>query len=85
MEGYAKGQEAQTITILENLAAYLSLLRQHIRKEDYIFFPMVEREIPREEHQWLLEAFSQEGMKMGVGYLVKSKRGLYEMAGLLLI
>ena len=85
LEGYAKGQEAQTITILENLAAYISLLRQHIRKEDYIFFPMVEREIPREEQQGLLEAFYREGKKMGERFLEKSKRDLYKMAGLLLI
>jgi hemerythrin-like domain-containing protein len=84
LEGYAKGQEAQRLIILESLAAYLSLLRQHIHREDHIFFPMVEREIPWDEFRGLLEVFHQEGKKMGEKFVEKSKRDLYEMGGLLI-
>jgi len=82
--GYNQGQEAQRLIILESVAAYLSLLRQHIHREDHIFFPMVEREIPWEEYRGLLEVFQQEGKKMGENFLEKSKRDLYEMGGLLM-
>ena len=84
LEGYAQEQEAQTLIILESLAAYISLLRQHIHKEDHIFFPMVERELPWDEYRGLLEVFQQEGKKMGEKFLEKSKRDLYEMGGLLM-
>jgi hemerythrin-like domain-containing protein len=84
LDGYDRGQEAQRLIVLESLAAYLSLLRQHIHREDHIFFPMAEREIPWEEYRGLQEAFLREGKKMGENFLEKSKRDLYEMGGLLI-
>ncbi len=84
LEGYAQGQEAQTLIILESLAAYTSLLRQHIHREDHLFYPMVERELPWDEYRGLLEVFQQEGKKMGEKFVEKSKRDLYEMGGLLM-
>jgi hemerythrin-like domain-containing protein len=82
LDGYDKGQEAQRLIILESVAAYLSLLRQHIHREDHIFFPMAEREIPWEEYRGLQQAFQQEGKKMGKNFLEKSKRDLTQMGGL---
>jgi hemerythrin-like domain-containing protein len=82
LDGYGKGQEAQRLIILESVAAYLSLLRQHIHREDHIFFPMAEREIPWEEYRGLQQAFQQEGKKMGKNFLQKSKRDLSQMGGL---
>jgi hemerythrin-like domain-containing protein len=83
LEGYAKGQEAQTLILLESLAAYTSLMRQHIHKENHVFYPMVEREMPWDEYRGLLEVFQQEGMKLGEKFVEKSKRDLYEMGRLL--
>jgi hemerythrin-like domain-containing protein len=84
LEGYAKGQEAQRLTILESLAAYISLLRQHIHKEDYVFYPLVQREIPEQDYPGLMEAFHRESKKMGDKFVEKSKRNLYEMGSLLI-
>lgn len=84
LEGYGQGQEAQALIILESLAAYVSLLRQHIHREDHILFPMVEREFPWEEYRGLLEVFQQEGKKMGDKFVEKSKRDLYKMGSLLI-
>ena len=85
LEGYAKGQEAQTLILLESLAAYTSLMRQHVHREDHILYPMVEKGIPWDEYRGLLEVFQQEGKKMGEGFLEKSKRNLYEIGRLLLV
>jgi hemerythrin-like domain-containing protein len=85
LEGYDQGREAQTLILLESLAAYISLLRQHIHKEDHVFYPMVEKEFPWDEYRGLLEVFQQEGRKMGEKFVEKSKRDLYEMGGLLII
>ncbi|MGQ9694948.1 MAG: hemerythrin domain-containing protein [Thermodesulfobacteriota bacterium] len=38
LRSYQKGQEAANISILENLSAYISLIRAHIYKEDHVFF-----------------------------------------------
>jgi hemerythrin-like domain-containing protein len=84
LEGYAKGQEAQTLILLESLAAYTSLLRQHVHKEDHVFYPMVQSEMPWDEYRGLLEVFQREGSKMGEKFLEKSKRDLYEIGRLLL-
>ena len=83
VEGYAQGQEAQVLILLESLAAYTSLMRQHIHKENHVFYPMVEREMPWDEYRGLLEVFQQEGMKLGEKFVEKSKRDLYEMGKLL--
>ena len=84
LEGYARKQEAQTLIILESLAAYVSLLRQHIHKEDHVFYPMVVKELPWDEYRGLLEVFQQEGKKMGEKFLEKSKRDIHQMGGLLI-
>ena len=83
LEGYSQGREAQTIAILENMAAYISLLRQHIHKEDHIFFLMAAKEISEKEDAELVEAFIREEEKMGGNALANSSKLLEEMDELL--
>jgi hemerythrin-like domain-containing protein len=83
LDGYSRGQEAQTLTILESLAAYISLLRQHIRREDRVFFPMAEKEISEKEHSELLKEFGKEDEKSGGKALEKNRTLLLEMGRLL--
>jgi hemerythrin-like domain-containing protein len=65
LEGYADGDDIATTKLLENLAAYVSLLRRHIYEEDQIFFKMVEKELSKEEKDTLLLQFKKEDQKMG--------------------
>lgn len=65
LTGYADGDDIATTTLLENLAAYISLLRRHIYEEDHTFFKMVEKELSREEEDILLMQFNKEDEKMG--------------------
>ncbi len=65
IEGYNKRDEIATTTLLENLAAYISILKRHIHKEEDIFFPMVQRELSHEESRTLLTQFEKEEKRIG--------------------
>ena len=63
LDGYSRGENAPTTILLENLAAYVSLLRSHIHKEDHAFYPMVDEELSEEEQKILLDEFEKENSK----------------------
>jgi hemerythrin-like domain-containing protein len=65
LDGYSGGNDISATTILENMAAYVSLLSHHIHREDYIFFPMVKKELSENELRSLLELFEKEDQKAG--------------------
>jgi len=83
LEGYGKGQEVQSSALLENLAAYVSLLRHHIHREDHVFYPLVERELTEGEMKDLAKAFEREEAKFGEGVGDKARRLVREMGALL--
>ncbi|MBM4331814.1 MAG: hypothetical protein FJ117_11435 [Deltaproteobacteria bacterium] len=83
LDGYFQGREIQTMTILENLAAYISLLRQHINREDRLFFLMAGKEISEKEGKELLEEFKKEERRTNENILAHSRRILEEMEALL--
>jgi hemerythrin-like domain-containing protein len=56
-EKWAQGDEAARAQVVENTAAYVDLLRQHILKEDQILFPMADRVIPLSDHPAVLDGF----------------------------
>ncbi len=79
LEGYAHGGQVPRIVILENLAAYISLLRQHIRQEDRLFFLMAAKALSPQEDRDLLEEFRMEEQKMGAGFFENRRRLLLQM------
>jgi hemerythrin-like domain-containing protein len=56
LDGYAKGDARKISELLENIGAYVALLRHHIHVEDHILFPKAHEEMTADE----LEAFEQE-------------------------
>jgi hemerythrin-like domain-containing protein len=60
LQGYETGSEIAATTLLENLAAYISILKRHIQREDRIFFPMAEAELSGEEKKQMLDQFFEE-------------------------
>ncbi len=60
LEGYARGDETHLTALLENLAAYVHLLRHHIHREDHLFFEMARQEFSAGELSALGELFLQE-------------------------
>ncbi len=83
LEGYAKGDDIQTTALLENLAAYIHLLRHHIHKEDHMFFGMVKREFSESELQGIMDLFDKENQKGNVKSSEDGRRLVQEMAELL--
>ena len=43
LAGYEEGAQVQIDQVIENTAAYIALMRNHVHKEDHMFFPMVEK------------------------------------------
>jgi hemerythrin-like domain-containing protein len=85
LDGYTQGRVIPASRLLENLAAFLSLLRQHIHREDHIFYPMVEQEISEEEHGLLLEEFARAEERAGAGAFEKSRGLVQEMGAILAV
>jgi len=83
LEGYDQGEDARTTILLENLAAYVSLLRSHIHKEDHSFYPLVDKEFSEDEQRSLLEEFHKEESKAGGQILEESQKLVKEMGALL--
>lgn len=68
VEQVAKGNGAASTTLLDHARAYVTLLREHIQKEDDILFRMAEEVIPEEEQRRILKDFeNHEAEEMGAG------------------
>jgi hemerythrin-like domain-containing protein len=63
LRGYAKDDEIATAQLLENLAAYVSILKRHIYSEDHVFFKMAEQEFSEIEDNMLMEQFQHDGQR----------------------
>lgn len=48
-KGYAKGEEVATTQLVENFGYYVSLERQHIGRENHVFYPMAEQTFSDED------------------------------------
>jgi len=68
VEQVAQGNGAASTTLLDHARAYLTLLREHIQKEDDILFRMADEVIPEEEQRRILKDFeNHEAEEMGAG------------------
>ena len=65
IERYSNGDKDSLRLIRENMLAYVSLLRNHINKEDNILFRMAENVLSSDEQQLLLTQF--EKVESGLG------------------
>lgn len=66
--GYKKGDVSALSEFSKNARNYITLLTQHINKENNILFPMGEKAIPEKKQEELVEAFEDlERKKIGEG------------------
>jgi len=76
-----KGEVPPKTALAENARAYLSLLRDHIRKEDEILFNMADEVLSSEEQKNLLREFEEhEAKEIGAGIHEKYLRMAQELA-----
>ena len=68
VEQIAAGNTLSAESLLSHARAYLTLLREHIQKEDDILFRMADEVIPQDEQRQLLRRFEEhEAEEMGAG------------------
>ena len=68
VEQVANGNGAACPTLLDHTRAYVTLLQEHIQKEDDILFRMANEVIPTDEQFQLLRRFEEhEAGKIGAG------------------
>lgn len=84
LDGYAAGREDRVSDVIENLGAYIAMLRQHIHREDHVFYPLVREELSLSNDKDLLDAFNKENQKAGDRFPEES-RSLVESMGALLV
>ncbi len=78
-----KGEVPPKTVLVENARAYLSLLRDHIRKEDEILFNMADEVLSSEEQKKLLREFEEhEAKEIGTGIHEKYLKMAEELAGM---
>jgi hemerythrin-like domain-containing protein len=83
LDGYTKGNDIDTTTLVENLASYISLLRHHIHKEDHDFYQIVKQEFSENELQGFVELFDKEKERVGERTYENSQNIVQEMSVLL--
>ena len=83
LDGYAAGQPIQASQLLENTAAYVSLLRNQVHKEDHVFFPMAGEVLSAEEVAGLQVEFDKARQKAGENFFEKSHKLVVDMGSML--
>ena len=83
LDGYAAGDEMKIAELLENMAAYGTLLRRHIHIEDHVFYPMAQRELTAEEMAALEEMFQKERDRHGADTFEVSHKKVVDMGSML--
>jgi len=63
--GYVALDPIKTGELLENIAAYVSLLRHHIHVEDHIFYPMARKMLSETEVDAIRQEFEKQHEKHG--------------------
>lgn len=79
LAGYAEGEEEKVTVLLENLASYISMLRQHIHREDHFFYPLVRKQLSESESRIMLEEFEKADRKAGKDFLEQSRNLVLSM------
>ena len=65
LEGYGAEEPIPTSDLIENVAAYIAMLRNHIHIEDHVFFPMAQEKLTAEEEEQLHVEFDRARQKAG--------------------
>ena len=64
---YEEGEVKAKERIIMNARSYIQLLREHIRKEDNVLFPMADHLLSQDEQQELLTKFAEVEKEIGEG------------------
>lgn len=80
--GYAEGDPIKTGELLENIAAYASLLRHHIHIEDHVFYPMARKTLTKKEFEALVPEFEKAHDKLGSDVFERCHKMVVDMGSI---
>ncbi|MCP5119826.1 MAG: hypothetical protein GY953_54200 [bacterium] len=69
--------------LLENMAAYISLLLHHIHVEDHVFYPLAEKEMTEDEMASLADEFQKERDRHGANTFEASHKLVMDMGSMI--
>ena len=85
VDGYLRKEHAAATTLVESIAAYGAMLRQHIHKEDHGFYPLAQRILTQDDEKHLEAEFRKADEKWGEDFMDKSRDRVLKMEALLRI
>jgi hemerythrin-like domain-containing protein len=65
LDAYSNNVDSEVRRLHRALSEYIETLRRHIHAENKIFYPLVEKQLSKEEMQWLLGEFDKYAAKEG--------------------
>jgi len=80
--GYAAKDPMKTGELLENIAAYASLLRHHIHVEDHVFYPMARKTLTEQEFEILGQEFEKQNEKHGLDTFERCHKMVVDMGSI---
>jgi len=76
--------EMKTSHLLEYLSGYISLLNRHIFREDHVFFPMVKKNLSKDDDEYLMNQFINQEKNMGEHDFPSEMKSLVEQMSTLI-
>ncbi len=83
LDGYEANDAGRTADLVENLAAYIALLRHHIHLEDHVFYPMARKTLSADEVSELEAEFARQGEKEGAETFERSHKMVVDMGSII--
>jgi hemerythrin-like domain-containing protein len=80
VEGYGVDESIKTALMLKGLAAFTSLLREHIQLEERLIFPLARRVFTPEERDALREQYESERRRFGRDAFERNERLVTDMS-----
>jgi hemerythrin-like domain-containing protein len=84
VEGYIAKDPMKTADLLQNMAAYGSLLRHHIHTEDHVFYPAARKLLDQEEMDQIAHEFEKQREKQGPDTFERSHKLVVDLGSILI-
>ena len=83
IDGYAQEKPKATRELMENVSAYVALMRTHTHTEDHVFFPMAQEALTADEEEQIHQEFERAREKAGEDAFEQNHATLVEMGSML--
>ena len=83
LDGYESGNAVKRSIVMENLAAFNAMEKDHIHTEDHVFFPMAEKVLTDEDETQLAAEFDKIRNKVGENTFEECHKLVVEMGSML--